>query len=652
MALRIETFTNPDRSGGWRPGNNFGGSSLFKALGHPKTAAAGRALAARLKQAARVAVYDPDAKVPAAEPFDDFFGLAGANITAVFVQRVEDVGAERLGRTCQPITALRGTQIDTLFIAAFDAKGYVAQLGPYLPEGVTVLSLDEMRLPDEWLSNKANYLDPLNFATNFALLMDDGVRHSRVATANYWGKYDAKDADLWLCLFGEDGSVLGEWVEDLPVTLGTIAIDSRSVRQRLGLGNFVGSLFIHARRARGHDVVKYALDFFSDDGTFLTCTHDANAWPADLYSGVPGAEDGERIILWVQNSHPVPIPAGGFGVNRMGHDDIAWYAKEIAPFGTHAVDLTELLPAARWPDQIEIRANRYFVRPRFEVKRPDGRARMAHANVERIDLKSDPSIAKLGASMGKGFIMPLPILPVDRFRSVTAPTPMAHTQTVLPLRAVLVNADGSVVTEKYLGRLPRHACPPQDIDAWLKEAGASFKDGFGHIEYLYDFRDGDDGADGWLHALGQYQQRSSGHKAETIFGAHIYNVPGIFRDEPQSYTHKPPGLSTRLFLRVGDLPLDTLCHLVYPASLPWHAYSTTVLTLNDGQARPIAQRTVKIACGGSLYWQVGEMFTAKERQAAGAGASVEIRDATCRLFGFHGLVDGNRAFCLDHMFGF
>jgi hypothetical protein len=652
MALRIQTFANPDQSSGWRPGNNFGGSTLFKALGHPKTAAAGRALAAKLRTLGRVAVYDPDPKTPAAEPFDDFFGLAQCDIAGVYVQRVEDVGRERLSRVTRPITDLKPGSADALFIAAFDAQPLVQQLGPYLPPGMTVLSLDDMRLPDVWLGNRAHYLDPLNFATNFALLTDAGGRHSRVATANYWARYGAADADLWLCLFGGDGEVLAEWDETLPGPLATIAIDSRAVRQRFGLGEFTGSLFIHARRPKGHDVVKYALDFFSDDGAQLTCSHDANAWPADLYSGVPAAEPGERITLWVQNSHPVPIPPGGLGLNRVGRDDTVWYDREVPPFATHAVDLTALLPNARWPDQIEIRANRYFVRPRYEVRRADGRARIAHANVERIDLKPEPAIAKLGATLGKGYIMPLPVLPLDRFRTLTIPTPMAHTQSELPLKLALYDADGTLAAERYLGRLPRNACPPNDIDAFLRDAGTKLKAGFGHVEYLYDFRDGDGGADGWLHALGKYELRASGHMAETIFGAHIYNVPAIFRDEPQSYTHRPPGLTTRLYLRVGDAPLDTLCHLVYPASLPWHQTSTTVLTLHDGQARPIASRTVNIPCGGSLYWQVGEMFTAAERRAAGAGASVEIRDTTCRLFGFHGLLDGDNAFCLDHMFGF
>jgi hypothetical protein len=29
-----------------------------------------------------------------------------------------------------------------------------------------------------------------------------------------------------------------------------------------------------------------------------------------------------------------------------------------------------------------------------------------------------------------------------------------------------------------------------------------------------------------------------------------------------------------------------------------------------------------------------------------------IRDLTCRLFGYHGLLHGEQAFSLDHMFGF
>ena len=35
-----------------------------------------------------------------------------------------------------------------------------------------------------------------------------------------------------------------------------------------------------------------------------------------------------------------------------------------------------------------------------------------------------------------------------------------------------------------------------------------------------------------------------------------------------------------------------------------------------------------------------------------AGAYAVIRDPTCRLFGYHGLLGEGGAFSLDHMFGF
>ena len=505
MSLKIETFNNLDASTGWRPGNNFGGSSLFKALGHPKVQDAARGLIARLKGFSRIAVYDPEPS-PTAAPFDAFFGLAQCPLAGLFVQRVEDVGQTRLGLAARPITELAAVKPDALLIAAFDAQGYAQQIARLVPAGCVVLTLDEIRLPVEWLANPSRYLDPLNWATNFALLRDQAKhngtagRHSRVASANYWAGYGAKDAALWLCLFGADGKVLAEWTEDLPGPFGTFAIDSQDVRHRFGLGDFTGSLFIHALRGKGHDVVKYALDIYGDDDRELSCTHDANAWPADLYAGMPAPEADEQLTLWIQNSHPLTIPAGAIGVNIMGSQDIAWFGDEVPPFGTKAIDLNKLLPHAKWPDQIEIQAGRYFVRPRYEVTRrtKDGvsRARIAHANVERTDLKPDANIPKLCATMGKGYIMPLPVLPLAEFHTITLPTPMATCQQDLPIKALLIDGNGTTVAEKFLGRLLRRESVIVDTDAWLAESKAKLPSGYGHVEYLYDFRDGGE-ADGW-----------------------------------------------------------------------------------------------------------------------------------------------------------
>ena len=107
---------------------------------------------------------------------------------------------------------------------------------------------------------------------------------------------------------------------------------------------------------------------------------------------------------------------------------------------TRGLCVDAMLPAARWPDQIEVVAGRYFVRPRYEVIRKGGQRRIAHANVERTDLKPDPMIRDLEKTMGKGYIMPLPILPRDAFSTTMIPTPMATWQHELPLRAEMIDA--------------------------------------------------------------------------------------------------------------------------------------------------------------------------------------------------------------------
>ena len=40
-----------------------------------------------------------------------------------------------------------------------------------------------------------------------------------------------------------------------------------------------------------------------------------------------------------------------------------------------------------------------------------GKRRIAHVNVERTDLSPDPTLAELGNLLGKGYLLPAPILP-------------------------------------------------------------------------------------------------------------------------------------------------------------------------------------------------------------------------------------------------
>jgi len=221
------------------------------------------------------------------------------------------------------------------------------------------------------------------------------------------------------------------------------------------------------------------------------------------------------------------------------------------------------------------------------------------------------------------------------------PTPMAAAQTTLPLRLDVFDPEGRRVSERFLGCLPRDHAIVLEIEDVVS----------GHAELVYDFRDGGE-ADGWLHALFRYEDRQSGHVAESSFGAHIFNTAMTYKDEPQSYVGPPPGLTTRLFLKLGDQRRRSFTVLIYPVSAAWHPRSATELQLHDGAGRKIATETVRIACSGSIMVWPHEVFGAATLAAAGANGYVLVRDVTCRLFGYHGLMDDAGGFSLDHMFGF
>lgn len=638
MSLKIKTFSNVT-----------GGSSFFKALGHPVTAEKMPALLAKLAAHRAVAFYDP---LGHAEDVASFYDFSKVAVGHLFVQNIEQAGTEILGLKARPVTEIGASGVDAVFIAAFDSTRLHDHVRHLMPAGAAVYSLDDVRLPDEMLTNKRAYLDNLNFATNKAFFREADGLHTRIATANYWAGYGARGARIWCRLSDENGRELKTWTETLGDTVHPIAIDSKQVAARFGLASFTGSLFLHVIGGGGHDVVKYALDIYGDSDDVLSCTHDANAWPADFYAGLPAPRAGEKVILWVENSHPCPIPAGAVGLNLMGDAKIAWHQEEIPPFGVRALDVSKLLPNAVWPQQIEVQAGRHFVRPRYEVIAANGRRRIAHANVERTDLKPDAGIPGLKTLMGKGFILPAPVLPVDRFRSIVLPTPMSTCQEDIPAALTVYDREGKDIAREFLGRLPRNAIGAYDATAMVERAGAALPGGYGHMELTYDFSQGGS-ADSWLHGLFRYEDEKTGHGAETSFGAHIFNTALVYKNQPQSYVGRPPGLSTRLFLRLGsEEGLDAQCHLIYPASTPWHARSSTDLILCDGTGAEVAKTTVAIACGGSLLWRYSEMFDAETRARAGLSAYVLIRDTTCRLFGYHGLVREGKAFSLDHMFGF
>jgi hypothetical protein len=506
-----------------------------------------------------------------------------------------------------------------------------------------IVTLDRARLPEALLTNRRTYLDRLNFATNYAFFRDKDGLSTRLTSANYWAGYGAKDVRLWLRLFDGDGAVLAEWEQALPAGPAGFSIDSREIRARFDLPEFAGQLFIHAINVAGHDVVKYALDTIgSGEERSLSVTHDANAWPSDRYAGLPAPHPDERVVLWVQNSHAAPIPAGSITLNRMGQDASVPIGQDVPAFASTAIDVASLMPGLHWPAQIELRTGRHVVRPRYEIRRA-GRTRIAHVNVERADLRPDPGIRTLSNLLGRGYLLPFPVLPPARFRTILQPNPMAETQANLPIRLDVFAADGSLTAQRFLGCLARDHEVGMDLDGIATEAG--------HAELVYDFRDGGD-ADGWLHGLFRYEDRGNGHAAETSFGAHIFNTAMTYRDEPQSYSGPPPGLTTRLFLKLGDAGRRAFTVLVYAASASWHQFSTTSLLLVDSDGAQIAEHALAIACSGSAMVFPDEVFPADALRQAGPNGYVLVRDTTCRLFGYHGLMDEAGGFSLDHMFGF
>lgn len=622
--LNIQTFDN-----------RAGGNVLYKALAHPLAAEALARLVGRLH--GKVALYDPEgiaAALLALYPHAPRF-------VGLYVHDVMAVGEERAGYVARALTDLPDSDARIVLIAAFDAGRIAARIVNLLPVGAEVMTLDALKLPEALLTNPVRYLDKQNFATNFAFFRDADGMSTRLVSANYWSGYGGGAITLWLRLFDASGCVLATWQQEVAAGPRGFSIDSRVVRERFGLGPFTGQLFVHAIGAAGHDVVKYALDTYaSDNGASLSCTHDANAWPSDRYAGLPAPRDDERVVLWLQNSHATPIPAGAVSLDRMGAERPVALAKEVGAFASVAVDVASLLPDLRWPAQIELRAGRHVVRPRYEVTRGE-RVRIAHVNVERSDLKPDPTIARLPAEMGRGYLLPFPVLPRERFRSIVQPTPMAVSQNTLPLRLDVFDEAGNKAAERFLG------CLPRDYDLALEVDCVSA----GHAELVYDFRDGG-AADGWLHGLFRYEDRQSGHVAESSFGGHIFNTAMTYRDEPQSYSGPPPGLSTRLFLKLGDARRRSFAVLIYPASAAWHAQSETVLQLHDGAGEVIAEQTVAITCSGSTMVWPHVVFGDAALHQAGPDGYVLVRDTTCRLFGYHGLMDDAGGFSLDHMFGF
>ncbi len=472
--------------------NQLGRNVFYRAAIHPLTAPLTEALIVRLSQAGRIAVYDPTGYFADLAAIHD---LTGWTVDGVYVQRIEEVGQDRAGFKTRALTELADSTADAVFVAEFDGDNLLARLGPYRPAIAETVSFDQLRLEPTWLTNQGRYLDPLNFVSDFLFFRDADGLHTSISTINYWHNHGAAATRLWCRLFDADGRALASWTDALPASAAAITLDSAQIRARFGLGDFTGSLFVHVIGTALHDTLKYAVDIYDDSGTVTTATHDSNPWPADFYAGLPAAAPGQRVSLWLQNCYPTPIPAGGIEIRPMGAEAFKPFDREIPPYGTVAAEAAGDFPEIAWPGQFEIRANKYCCRPRYEIAY--GRYRsVAHVNVERTDLKAAPDLPEATRILGKGFILPGPLLPVAEWSGTVLPTPMATWEDGIALILRAYDSNGVLAAETPLGKRARSDQRAIALDQVIPDT-AKLAGGYGHLELSYDFARGQDG-DGWI----------------------------------------------------------------------------------------------------------------------------------------------------------
>lgn len=625
--LRIKTFTES------------GVSCFFKAMGHIEMQPKLKELINIIQSTEDIAFYDPEGRL---EEFLDLTELSCKTIC--YVQKLEFSEKEntRLISDFKPCKML--------VILAFDAKRYHDHIKHILNHDCHVITLDSIRILEHMLTIKDNYLHPQNWATNFVWFKEQDGVHTRLITANYWVKYGAKKVFASFYLLDTTGKEIKRWTEELSPGLELFTLDSKEIKSRFNLPDFFGQVYMHYTGIAGHDVVKYALDIYGDDEKILAATHDANSWPCHYFAGLPAPKVDEKVKLWLQNTHPVTVKEGAVSFNIMGEEKLVPLKTVIPPYGMLAIDIAEYFPGVNFPAQIEINAGNYFVRPRFEIDNlSTGRSCISHINVERDKLPVDNNFKNVVKHVGKGYILSAPIMPIDNFTNEVLPTPMARSLKNLPLKAFIYDRDGNELGCYKFGNLPRNHRHCLDINEFVQDFDYfKTKGNYGNIQLVYDFEVGDD-ADGWIHGVFKYMDKSTGHFADTSFGSHIFNNITTYKNEPQSYKGPPPGLTTGIFLRVGPAHLNSLCYLIYPVSKSWHSHSTTALILMDGE-KEIARKQVKIPANGCYLVDCYALF-GKQQIAELSAPYVNISDKTCRLFGYH-MLKNEQAFSFDHMFGF
>ena len=320
-------------------------------------------------------------------------------------------------------------------------------------------------------------------------------------------------------------------------------------------------------------------------------------------------------MLWVQNSHPAPIPPGAIGAQADGRRRASPRSTEpIAPFASRAVDVAELLPGLAWP-------RRSSCTPASISCARATRSSSTAAAASPMSMSSAAISSPTQSCRARRDCSARAICCRRRSCRAASGTPCCCRRRWRPVADASCRSprsstirDGSEIARHRFGRLPRDTRPRSTSTAHRHDgsAAATAMSSWSTISPTAAR------PTAGCTRSSATASAPSGHAAETSFGAHVFNTILTYRDEPQSYSGRPPGLSTRLFLRLGDERLRHACHLIYPG-LDAVARRTAPPTSSCTTAAgcEVARAALAIPCSGSRLWRYHELFDAATRARAG-----------------------------------
>ena len=158
---------------------------------------------------------------------------------------------------------------------------------------------------------------------------------------------------------------------------------------------------------------------------------------------------------------------------------------------------------------------------------------------------------------------------------------------------------------------------------------------------------------GWLHALFRYEQRATGHAAESSFGGHIFNTVMTYKGEPQSYNGPPPGVSTKLFLKLGLGGTRSFsCSSIRPRQNGMSVPARRWIVRRRGQLA--ATQRISISCFGWRSFRLYQYFRRRMKLLeARMPVRPLIKHPTCQAISRPmASMTQQVSISFDHMFGF